>query len=537
MADGWSARVTTTPALLADRADRFRDELAVVDGDVALTFGELSARATRVAAGLIDRGVCRGDTVAVWAPNGFEWIVSALGLQMAGAALLPLNTRFKGAEVRALLARTRAVALVSVGTFLDIDYPMMLADPASDVRDSGLVGGLDSLRYVFTLGESQAPWATPWAELSEGSSVSEDAAWARARTVRDDDVCDVLFTSGTTGMPKGAMCTHGVTVHAYETFVDHVGIVRGDRYLIVNPFFHAFGYKAGWLSCLIAGATAYPLATFDVAKAVDTVTRERITVFPGPPTVYYSMLESGLADRTKLASLRLSITGAATVPEELVRRMQRDLTFEDILVGYGLTEANGLGTMCRPGTAPDVVAATSGPPITGMDLRIVDDAGDDLGVGEPGEIWLRGHQMKGYLDDPVATAEAIDADGWLRTGDIGFVDAGGNLHVTDRKKDMFIVGGFNVYPAEVERLLLAHPAVSQVAVVGVPDARLGEVGHAFVIERPGQEVDRDELLEWSRATMANFKVPRYVTMCDEFPLTANGKVLKTALREMVSRDS
>ena len=524
--------MTTTPMLLADRAERFCDELAVVDGDVALTFGELAARAARVAAGLIDRGVGRGDTVAIWAPNRFEWIVTALGLQMTGAALLPLNTRFKSSEVRALLERTRAVALISVGTFLGVDYPMMLNADTSDSRVGGPVAGLDNLRHVFTLDVTRAPWATPWSELSEGSSVCNDVVWERARTVRDDDVCDVLFTSGTTGVPKGAMCTHAVTMNAYETFVDHVGIRRGDRYLIVNPFFHAFGYKAGWLSCLIAGATAYPLATFDVAHAIEIVAREHITVFPGPPTVYYSMLESGLADREKLASLRLSITGAATVPEALIRRMQRDLTFDDILVGYGLTEANGLGTMCRPGTAPEVAAATSGPSIPGMELRTVDDAGNDVVVGEAGEIWLRGHQMKGYLDDPVATAAAIDTDGWLKTGDIGFVDSDGNLHVTDRKKDMFIVGGFNVYPAEVENLMLAHPAVSQVAVVGVADDRLGEVGHAFVIERPGQKVDGDELLAWCRATMANFKAPRHVTVCDAFPLTANGKVLKTALRDM-----
>ena len=526
--------MTTTPGLLADRSERCRDDLAVVDGEVALTFGELAARATRVAAGLIDRGVTKGDTVAIWAPNCFEWIVTALGLQMAGAALLPLNTRFKGAEVRALLDRTRAVALVTVGRFLDVDYPMMLTAETDDVPAVRPIAGLSSLLHVFTLGETEASWATPWSELSEQSSISDHMVWERARTVGDDDVCDVLFTSGTTGVPKGAMCTHGVTVKAYETFVEHVGIQPGDRYLIVNPFFHAFGYKAGWLSCLIAGATAYPLATFDVAQAIEIIARENITVFPGPPTVYYSMLESGLADRAKLGSLRLSITGAATVPEALIRRMQQELTFDDILVGYGLTEANGLGTMCRPGTASDVVATTSGPPIPGMGLRIVDDAGHDLGVGESGEIWLRGHQMKGYLDDPVATAATVDTDGWLKTGDIGFVDEGGHLHVTDRKKDMFIVGGFNVYPAEVEKLMLAHPAVSQVAVVGVADERLGEVGHTFVMARAGQTVDHQEILAWCRTRMANFKAPRYLTVCEAFPVTANGKVLKTALRVMAA---
>jgi acyl-CoA synthetase (AMP-forming)/AMP-acid ligase II len=317
------------------------------------------------------------------------------------------------------------------------------------------------------------------------------------------------------------MCTHGVTVNAYETFCRVVGMERGDRYLIVNPFFHAFGYKAGWLSCLIVGAAAYPLATFDVGDVLRIIAQEHITVFPGPPTIYWSMMESRRTRRQELASLRLSITGSTTVPTELVRRMQEELTFQHICVGYGLTEANGLGTMCRPDDPPAVVTGSSGRPIPGMELRIADD----------GEILLRGHLMKGYLEDPKATSNAMSADGWLHTGDIGWLDDGGNLHVTDRKKDMFIVGGFNVYPAEVESVLLGHPAIAQVAVVGAPEDRMGEVGHAFVVPRPGAIVDQREVIAWSRQRMANFKVPRRVTVCQELPTTANGKVQKAVLRQ------
>jgi len=504
--------MTSIPELLADRAARWGDVDAVVDGATRLTFAQLAAQASKVAACFIERGIEPGDRVAIWAPNRHEWILTALGLQLAGAALVPLNTRFKGTEVAGVLARTRARALVTVGSFLGADYPGMLEPHRAALPD---------LADVFVLDGSPHAWVRPWEELAVDLSAGDGLVWDRARDIRDDDVCDILFTSGTTGVPKGAMCTHGVTVRAFETFCEVVGLRPGDRYLIVNPFFHAFGYKAGWLSCLIAGATAYPLPVFDVDDALATIASEGITVFPGPPTVYWSIMESGRARRDDLASLRLSITGSTTVPTELIRRMQDELTFEHILVGFGLTEANGLGTMCRPDDPPRVVAETSGRAIPGMELQIADD----------GEILLRGHLMKGYFEDPEATAEAIDADGWLHTGDIGWLDDDANLHVTDRKKDMFIVGGFNVYPAEVEATLLGHPAVAQSAVVGAPDDRLGEVGHAFVIPRHDAAIDADELLAWCRTRMANFKVPRWITICDELPMTANGKVQKTVLRD------
>ena len=508
--------MTTIPEVLADRAARWSDLDAVVDGAKRLTFAELAREAALVAGGFIDLGIGPGDRVAIWAPNRYEWILSALGVQLAGAAMVPLNTRFKGAEVAGVLARTRARALVTVGSFLGADYPAELESHRADLPD---------LTDVFVLDGSPHAWVRSWEELSVGPSTSEAQVWDRALSVGDDDVCDILFTSGTTGVPKGAMSTHGVTVRAFETFCDVVEIRHGDRYLIVNPFFHAFGYKAGWLSCLIAGATAYPMPVFDVDEALAAIATERITVFPGPPTVYWSIMESGRANRPALASLRLSVTGSTTVPTELIRRMQDELTFEHILVGFGLTEANGLGTMCRPDDPASVVATTSGRAVPGMELEIAAD----------GEILLRGHLMKGYFEDPEATAEAIDADGWLHTGDIGSLDADGNLHVTDRKKDMFIVGGFNVYPAEVEAMILGHPAVAQVAVIGAPDDRMGEVGYAFVVPRHGVTLDPDELIAWCRSRMANFKVPRRVTVSDELPLTANGKVQKTVLRERVAR--
>jgi acyl-CoA synthetase (AMP-forming)/AMP-acid ligase II len=235
-----------------------------------------------------------------------------------------------------------------------------------------------------------------------------------------------------------------------------------------------------------------------------------------------------------MSTLRLGVTGAASVPVELIRRIRFELGFETIVTGYGLTEATGIATMCRHDDDPEIIATTCGRAIPGVDVRLVDDDNKPVATGEPGEVVVRGYNvMQGFLDDPEATAEAIDADGWLHTGDIGVMDAQHNLRITDRKKDMFIVGGFNAYPAEIENMISAHPAVSQVAIVGMPDARMGEVGCAFVVPRPGKEVVPDDLIAWCREQMANYKVPRRVEVVDALPLNASGKVLKFELRDRV----
>jgi acyl-CoA synthetase (AMP-forming)/AMP-acid ligase II len=308
------------------------------------------------------------------------------------------------------------------------------------------------------------------------------------------------------------------------------GLVEGDRYLIVNPFFHMFGYKAGCLASLMRGATIIPKAVFDVDDLLRTVNAESVTVFPGPPTVYQSILDHPDRDAYDLSSLRVAVTGAADIPVELIRRMHEELPFRLIVTGYGLTEA---GTVT--GTAPDddfaTIATTVGRARPGLEVRIAGDDGTVLPTGEAGELLVRGYSvMRGYLDDPEATAATIDDDGWLHTGDLATVDERGCVRIVGRSKDMFIVGGFNAYPAEIENLMLGHPAVARVAVVGMPDDRLGEVGMAFVVVAPGRELDEGALIAWSRDAMANYKVPRAVEFVDELPVNAGGKVEKETLR-------
>jgi acyl-CoA synthetase (AMP-forming)/AMP-acid ligase II len=328
------------------------------------------------------------------------------------------------------------------------------------------------------------------------------------------------------------MLAHGAAVAAYDAWASVVGLRAGDRYLVVNPFFHCFGLLAGILASLLKGAAIIPHAVFDGPSVMGRVDEERVTMLPGPPAVYQSLLDHPDAHRFDLSSLRLAVTGGAAVPVELVRRMREDLGFATVVTGYGLTEATGIVTMCRHDDPPEIIAGTAGRAIPGVEVVVADEAGTGRPAGEPGEILVRGYNvMQGYCGDEEATAEVVDADGWLHTGDVGVMDEAGNLRITDRMKDLFIVGGFNAYPAEIEGMVMAHPAVGQVAVVGVPDDRLGEVGAAFVVPRPGADVDADDLIAWCRERMANFKVPRSVHVVPALPLNASGKVLKFELRE------
>ena len=484
----------TTPAVLARAVAAWPDAVAIEEDGLSWTFSELAARARRAAAGLRQLGVGPGDRVAIQAPNVPGWVAAALGVHLAGAAIVPISTRYKGQETRDIVARSGARVVVLVDGFLDLDL-------------RGMLGVVD------------VPVVTPDALMAaEDDGVVVEVA--------EDMVSDVLFTSGTTGRSKGVLTTHAQTVRTFTTWAGVVGLRAGDRYLVVNPFFHAFGYKAGWLACLIAGATVLPMARFDAAEVLTRVGRDRISVLPGAPALYQALLAADRAG-ADLSSLRLAVTGAAVIPVQLIHRMRDELGFRVVLTAYGLTECTGVATMCRAGDDAETVATTSGRAIPGCEVRVVRADGAVV-VGQPGEVQVRGDNvMLGYLDDPAATAEVI-VDGWLRTGDIGVLDPRGYLRITDRLKDLFIVGGFNASPAEIEHMLLEHPGVAEAAVVGVPDARLGEVGRAFVVRRG--ELDEATLLTWARGRMANFKVPRSVVFVDALPRNAAGKVVKGELR-------
>ncbi len=524
----------TTPTLVIDQAAALGDHPAIVDGTVTITYADLAGRVEQACRAFVAAGLEPGDRASIWAPNTWEWVVAVLGLHAAGGVLVPLNTRFKGAEAGYVLETSGARLLFTVTDFLDTDYVALLRDAMGDPTDDGArpVSGLRALEKIVVLRGAVVEGTVSWSTFLEaGGSVDASEAHARMAAVSPDDLSDILFTSGTTGKPKGVMTAHGQNLRSFSAWAHVVGLRHGDRYLIVNPFFHAFGYKAGILATLMTGATMFPQAVFDVPTVMARVAADQITMLPGPPTLYQTILHHPDLANFDMGSLRLAVTGAAAIPVELIVQMRDKLSFETIITGYGLTEACGIATMCRFDDDPETIATTSGRAIPGVEVRCIGETGDEVPRGVPGEVVLRGYNvMAGYFDDPGETAAAIDDDGWLHTGDIGVMDDRGYIKITDRMKDMFIVGGFNAYPAEIENLMLAHQSIAQVAVVGVPDERMGEVGVAFVVLRPGAESSAAELVAWCRVSMANYKAPRRVEIVDALPLNATGKVLKYELR-------
>ncbi|HWF79756.1 MAG TPA: FadD3 family acyl-CoA ligase [Streptosporangiaceae bacterium] len=518
---------SSIPAAVRAAAREFGAAVAVAEpGGVTLTYRELLDGVRGVAGALIASGVAPGDRVAIWSPNTHHWILGALGALYAGATVVPVNTRYTGYEALDVLARTRARALLVAGPFLGADRLALLEHAATQARPEVALPEL-IVGVPVESGSPAGDRSVGWAEfLRRADQPDLTLADERAAAVKPDDVSDILFTSGTTGRSKGAMSAHRQALDVAMAWADCAELTSSDRYLIVNPFFHSFGYKAGILACLQTGTTMIPQLVFDAGAAIRLIEAERVTVLPGAPTLYISMLDHPDRDAHDLSSLRLAVTGAAVVPVALVTRMRAELSFDTVLTAYGLTEAV-VATMCRSGDDDETIATTSGRAAAGFEIKI-DGAGKP---GDAGEILLRGRNvMLGYADDPAATAEAVDADGWLHTGDIGHLDERGYLTITDRLKDMYICGGFNVYPAEVEQVLARHPAVAESVVIGRPDDRLGEVGKAFVVLRPAAQASAAELIEFCEERLANFKVPRQIEFRADLPRNPAGKPLKRVLR-------
>ncbi|MCY0931082.1 FadD3 family acyl-CoA ligase [Streptomyces sp. H27-H1] len=530
-------------------ATAYGEREALADGEVRWTFARLAAEISAAARAAIAHGIRPGDRVAIWAPNSRRWITGALGAVGAGAVLVPVNTRYKPAEAADIIRRSGARALLTERGFLGTDYARDLHASGEDLgalastvilRDGGGGGDGDGGGYEGRdgSGDGSAPSGTvSWeAYLSAGEAVPDAERAARAAAVRPEDLSDILYTSGTTGRSKGVMTTHGQTLRLYASWSALVGLRPGDRYLLVNPFFHTFGYKAGVLACLLRGVTMLPEAVYDTDRILRRMAAERVTCLMGPPTVFHGLIRHPDRAAHDLSALRLAGTGAASVPTSLVEEIRGELGAPDVFTAYGLTESGGVVSVCPTDADAWTLAHTVGLPLPDTEVRIADPLGTVLPAGEPGEVQVRGyHVTPGYLDDPASTAETVLPGGWLRTGDIGVLDERGYLAITDRLKDMYVVGGFNAYPAEVENVLLTHPAITDAAVVGAPDERLGEVGVAYVVTTG--PVTADELTAWTRERLANFKVPRRFTRLEELPRNAGGKLLKTELRRTARGES
>ena len=506
----------TIPALIKLQADKLGSKPALISDDETLSFLELDNLSTNIATHLIDLNVLPGDRVAIWAPNMNEWVLAAVAIHKVGGVLVPINTRMKGKEAAYILNNSESKILFSVRTFLGTDYFQLLENE-----------DLPYLKYQISLDETEATDS----KIAFPTLIDKTLD-VQLPEVIETDMADIIFTSGTTGKPKGVISSHLQNIKVFDYWSTYIGLNENDRYLIVNPFFHTFGYKAGWLAAVMRGVTAYPCPIFDADKIIQIINKEKISMLPGPPTLYQSILTSELVKTMDISSLRLGVTGAASIPIQLIKDMKETLGFETVITAYGLTESTGVVTMCTPDDDYETIATTSGCAIADVEVKCVNHDNQEVPAGEPGEILVRGYNItQGYFKNPEATQETIDIDGWLHTGDIGILDINGYIKITDRSKDMFIVGGFNAYPAEIENILCDHPAISQAAVIGIEDERMGEVAKAFVVLKPNQDLDADSLLQWSKDNMANYKVPREVEFVSELPTNAAGKIMKYLLKD------
>jgi acyl-CoA synthetase (AMP-forming)/AMP-acid ligase II len=519
------APAETIPGVLerssADRAT----STALVSDDERVSYAELVERVRVAGRVLLDLGVERGGRVGLWAPNSVDWVVASLATACAGAQLVPLNTRWRTHEVLDLVARARCDVWLVQDEFLGVPMAGSAAEAARGVWDGCIV--------AFGRG---APAALPvWDDLLARADLPPGAALdERLAAIRPEDVSHVQFTSGTTGRPKGASLRHGAMVSTTAAWVAIVGVTPRDRYPVVSPMAHIGGHKTGSLAALTAGATSYPVPRFDAPALLELVAAEGASILQGPPTMFSSLLDVVDAGAPAPRTLRVAVTGSAVIPPPLLRRMVTTLGLDHVHAGYGLTETTGVCTITRADDPLDLVAESSGRPVDGVELRIVDEPGAVVPAGERGEILVRGPgTMAGYLDDEEATRATISPDGWLSTGDVGWVDNAGNVRIVDRIKDMVIVGGFNVSPAEIERALEGHDLVAQVAVVGIPHERMGEVPCAFIVPTAGAPVDEAAVLAWAEERLAGYKVPRRIVVVDELPLNAVGKVDKKKLAASV----
>lgn len=505
----------TVPGLLLSAATAHGSRLAVDDGDRRLTYDDLAESALDVAAALCEL-VGPGERVAIWAPNSAGWACASLGAHLAATTVVPVNTRYTPSEMVDIVSRAGCQVVFAEHEFLG----RRLAREAQSAGCTPLVIGLGPGAEPGVAGLDRfVTGRRPPAQLDE-----------RIAALRPDDISHVQYTSGTTGRPKGAMLRHGPLVRTTLEWARTVGLGPGDTYPVIAPFSHIGGHKTGLLACLAVGATAVPFSTMDVGRLADLIAAGEASFLQGPPTMFQSLVARFREGNVPPAGIRTAVTGGAAVAPALIRDIVSVLGVDRVFTAYGLTESTGVCTITSPADAVATVAETSGRAIPGVEVAVVDERMEAAPAGRSGQVVVRGDSvMAGYLDDPRATAETV-RDGWLLTGDVGWIGDDGCLRIVDRLKDVVIVGGLNAYPAEIERVLLECTGVLQVAVIGEADDRLGEVPVAFVVVRPGSKTTLSDLEDHCRAHLANFKRPRRFEIVDQLPVNAAGKVVKDELR-------
>jgi fatty-acyl-CoA synthase len=550
MIDDWYETTDRTwGAVLDDMADRCPDRELIVYHDQRITFREFHEQVQEFSRGLLSLGVTHGDNMALWMANCPEWMVAQFGAYGIGAALVPIHTRFSKDEMAYALERSDASTLVVQASFLGdkIDARAWLEDLMPELfaskPDDFSSSRFPTLKRVVFLGptDKKPKGAHGFEDVCGlGKDWREDDLLRRAQlAVNPFDVCNIIFTSGTTGFPKGGLSMHRNNMAALHHWIERSDLRPDDRMYLGVPFATNFGCAYVSQLSVLAGNTIIVDDTFTPGSALQLIQDEKVSWFPGAPTMYIMMLNHPELETFDLGSLRAAVVGGAPCPPETIRSMQKSMGFEYVIHCYGLSECAGLSTCTLIGDPIEKTATTVGPQFPNCHVQVTDpQSAKPLPLGEQGEIWIKdvypGSAVgKGYYNDPEKTAEAITPDGWFRTGDLGVMGEDGYLSITGRLKDMYVVGGYNAYPAEIEGVLHTHPKIKMAQVFGVPDERLGEVGCAYIELRPGEETDEEEIIGFCREHMSNYKAPRYVRFVGavDFPLTSSGKVKKFELRK------
>lgn len=521
-----SVQGRTVAEALEARVAEDPDRVFLVSGDQRLTYGQVDHQARALAAGLQQLGIEAGDRVALDLPNWSEFVVSMFAAAKLGAVIVPLNPRYTLPELQYMLRHSEAAAVVSAEDFGGTDYLELF---------EGFLTSLPELQYLVTVGPADLWYDDRIYQFEDLLSSGEGRELVPAES-SPDDVFAILYTSGTMGKPKGVSLTHASLLETAGATVDAIGVTADDVVFGVTTVFHVFGLGPGILGTLVAGASLVLQEQFDPAEALELIERHGATVHYGVPTVFITELRALDAGDYDVSSLRTGIVAGAPVSDELVRRIQKELVPE-LCVAYSLTETASTVAITRPDDPVGKQVHTVGKPLAGVEFRVLDFDGSVLPEESLGEIGVKGPGvMKGYYRQPGETSHSFDDDGYFLTGDLGMVDEEGYLHIVGRRKELIIRGGFNVYPREVEDRLHAHPAVMDVAVVGLPHEVLGEQVCACVVPVEGAIITGEEIKEWCRGALADFKVPDLVRFFDSFPLTGSGKVRRVELARMLSAE-
>jgi fatty-acyl-CoA synthase len=502
-----------------------REALVAVEQDIRWTFAELLEKADALAAGLLALGLEPGERIGIWAPNCVEWTLTQFAAARAGLILVTINPAYRTSEAAFTMAKVGLAALVFMDRFKTSDYAAMVAEIAPD---------LPALRRIVCIGSAVQPGWIPFDQVAGHASDADRTLLATiGPELSATDAINIQFTSGTTGQPKGATLSHrNILNNGY--FVGAAQRLQpGDRICIPVPLYHCFGMVMGNLAALAHGATmVYPAAGFDPGATLAAIERERCTSLYGVPTMFIALLAHPEFDRFDIASLRTGVMAGAVCPEPLMRAVIDRLHMPEVTIGYGMTETSPVSFQTATDDPLERRIGSIGRVQPHLECKIVDEAGEVVPPGTPGELCTRGYSvMLGYWDEPEKTAAVIDSEGWMHSGDLAVIDTEGYGTIVGRLKDMVIRGGENIYPREIEEFLYGHPAVEDVAVVGVPDARMGEELCAWIRLRAGSTGDEEEVRAFCRGRIAHYKVPRYVRFVDAFPTTVTGKVQKFLIRE------